>query len=105
MKGPTAIAAENMGFCLDDEEIAEFDKERCDSVHLHVVRLANPVSKPLVVIGCKYTGRREFLWDSRLGVYSESLPLVGYDEWLVQQALCPPKEIRRRPVGATRQPA
>jgi hypothetical protein len=38
-------------------------------------------------IGSKFTGKREYHWDSRSGVYSESLPLVGYDEMLLQSVL------------------
>ncbi len=69
-------------------------------VHDYVVRLAqghpHPSPKPKVEIGSLYTGKREFHWDSRTGTYSELLPLIGYDEWLIQQALVGPMVLRKR---------
>jgi len=82
--------------------------ERCeivptDAVYSHVVRLANPPVRPKVDIGSRFTGKREFSWDSRSGTYSESLPLVSYDEWLIQVALCPTLLVRRRNRESIRQ--
>lgn len=54
-------------------------------------------------IGSKFTGKREYHWDSRSGVYSESLPLIGYDEWLIQMCFCPDKLVRRRKPNEVRQ--
>jgi hypothetical protein len=56
-----------------------------------------------VVIGAKYTGKREFQWDSRSGLYSESLPLLSYDERLLQAVLCAPQMVVRRSKDDIRQ--
>jgi hypothetical protein len=71
-------------------------------VRVHVAALARP--KPRVEIGRHYTGRREYYWDSRTGVYNESLPLLNYDEWLIQQALVGPARLVRRARDQIRQP-
>ena len=57
-----------------------------NKVVAHVQRLA--AGKPNVgyTISSRYTGRREWHWDSRNGVYEELLPLVDVDAQLIQQA-------------------
>ncbi len=82
--------------------------DTADPVVRHIARLAigHPVvTRTGVVIGKHFTGKREYHWDSRTGTYSESLPLVSYDEWLIMRALCPPKEVRRRSKKEIRQPS
>lgn len=66
--------------------------------------VALATSKPKVEIGKRWTGRREYFWDSRAGVYSEALPVMGYDEWLVMHALVPTMLCRRRTATDVRQP-
>ncbi len=67
-----------------------------------VTRLAT-AKKIKLKIGERFTGKREFYWDSRSGEYSESLPLVGYDEWLIQIALLPKMLVKRRRPDQIRQ--
>jgi hypothetical protein len=60
-------------------------------------------SKPKVEIGKRFTGKREVHYDTRTGEYCESMPVMDWDSWLIQRAICPqllvkarrPKEIRQ----------
>lgn len=84
---PDFVDTEQAGFLLDHAQT---------DVAKHVIRLATGTPKLPVEIGAQWTGKREFHWDSRTGVYMESYPLVGYDEWLIQQALVGPLVLRKR---------
>lgn len=71
---------------------------------VHSTALATvPAAKKKVIIGSAYTGKREYHWDSRSGVYSESLPILSRDEWLIQQVLCLPQLVIRRQKDDIRQ--
>lgn len=83
---------------LDAAQIAQVKRFATASF---IRRLAEP--KPKVEIGARWTGKREYHWDSRTGVYSESMPLMHYDDWLVQRALCPPAVLRQREPSDIRQ--
>ncbi len=81
------VDTEQMGYLLDEAI------HRKDPVAAHVIALAMGKPKAKSDIGTAYTGKREWQWCSRSGVYSESLPVMGHDERLIQFALLakPPK--------------
>ena len=68
-----------------------------------VERLARDKPVRDFVIGSRYTGKREWSWDSRSGSYSESLPLMGHDEFVLQMALTGASVLRRRTPSEVRQ--
>jgi hypothetical protein len=57
------------------------------SVTSYVNRLAKP--KPVIVIGARSTGRREYHRDHDKGTYSETFPIGTHDDWKLRAALCP----------------
>jgi hypothetical protein len=68
-----------------------------------VQRLAQGKTDVGYVISSRFTGKREWHWDSRTGEYSEVLPLIGPDEVLIQRVFAKPLLGKRRAPDAIRQ--
>jgi hypothetical protein len=75
------VDTEQMGYLLDDAI------HRDDSIAAHVISLAMGKPKSKVMIGAAYTGKREYHWDSRKGIYSESMPTMSAEDRLIQAVL------------------
>jgi hypothetical protein len=65
-------------------EVAEV--KRISTTHW-ITMLATSRPRVAVQIGSRWTGRREYHWDSRSGVYSECKPDPGLFEAMLQKAL------------------
>ncbi len=74
-----------------------------NAVVTSIERLARDKPVRDYVIGRLYTGKHEWSWDSRSGTYSESLPVMSHDAFVLQMALTNGAVLRRRTPSEVRQ--